>query len=441
MSFESTAETFVVGMFSNHPDAGALPITLLFRTMEIGPVDISIEDINGPIMSFTMTSSTTTVELPSSYVVDVPDLSDKEKGILVKTKAGKKISLFVSSLYSYSSDSYQALPSQLHYAGVYEYTYYAITPNTNTTGLKNRLLLIGNFDLTTVTIFVTRTIVIDGRTYSAGEEARIPIHSLETILIESDSPLTGTKVVTTRPITFLSGHQCAVIPDTSGNSCDFAIEQFPPTITWGKTFIFQMLASRTGGSHFTVLSSGSNNTVSLWCKLTSTNQTLEHNFTLESEGSFKTLEIAPDDVICSMVTTEPSMLTVLGTSENNDENLGDPLLMMIPPVEQFSNTTTYGKHDSLNSTYINLIVSGNYLDVLMDGTPMSSYTWNEVYVPSVGDGDSYSGFVTQFLVDNIDSHVFTTANGEANFSVIMYGFDFSIGYGLKIGMMLKPINR
>ena len=438
VSFESNAETFVVGMFSNHPNAGSLPIKLLITTMETEPVEISIESIFGQIVVLTMTSPSTEVIIPSTYVVSSAD--DTQKGFFVKTKAGKKISVSVSSSYEYSTDVYHALPG-IDYVGIDEYVYYAITPNTNTTDLKNRLLLIGNYNSTSVDIFPTEDVIIRNQLVAAGESTSIKLNLLETLLIESELPLTGTKVVTNKPITFLSGHQCAVVPTESGDSCDFAIEQFPPTITWGKKFMFQMLSSRTGGSHFTVLTSSSNNFVSLWCTLSSTNQTLEHNFTLETAGSYKSLEIAPDDVICSLVTTEPSVLTVLGTSENTDENSGDPLLMMIPPVEQFTTTTAYKNNENTNNTYINLAVMGDYSDLLMDNSPLLlSYEWDEVYAPGVDSDDAY-GFVTQFSVDDSSVHHFTTTGLNTTFSVVIYGFGFSVGYGQRTGMMLKPINR
>lgn len=422
-------------MFSNHPDVGPLPVKLLLTTMETEPVMVTIENITGTILNVTVSSTPTEIILPDEYVVSY--VNETQKGLLVKASSGKKIGVSVGSSYVYSTDSYNALPV-IEYAGIEEYTYYGITPYTNVTGLKSRLLLVGNHDHTTVTITVSQDATMTNDVVlNANQSHVIELNRLETLLIESEMPLTGSKVVSSKPISFLSGHQCAVVPE-SGTSCDFAIEEFPPTITYGKQFMLQMLSSRTGGSHFTILTSEKDTNVSLWCGLASSNQTLEHSFLLDSPGSFKALEIAPDDVTCSLITTKPCVLAVFGTSENNDENDGDPLLIMIPPVEQFSTIASYKNNENLTNTYVNLVVLGNdYSTIKLDDTSLPAYEWKEIQAPSLGN--DVFGLATRFEASDFMLHTIKAENDAANFNAILYGFDFSVGYGQRIGMMLKPI--
>ena len=434
-TFGSESSKFVIGMYSNHPDTGSLPVIVLVTSTENEAFELTIENITGPFMSVNINATQTEIILPHNYVVS--DESESQKGIFLRTNEKRKIGVSVinSSPMMHSTDSYHALPV-IKYAGLDEYVYYGITPNTNITGLKNRLLLIGTNDHTSVTITPTQQVTIKSKVITPNEAYTVELNRLETLLIQSQMPLTGTKVVSNKPITFLSGHQCAVVPE-SGNSCDFAIEQIPPTVTWGKRFMFQMLSSRTGGSHFTVLTSENSMNASLWCTLPSTNQSLQSSFTLEEAGDFKMLEIAPDDVICSLSTSKPSALVLFGTSENADEGSGDPLLMMIPPVEQFSSSSMFKSRENFNNTFINIVVMGNHSNVLKDGAPFSS-TWNEIKDPSKGI-DTF-GFATKIPVDDFNMHTITTNDTNTNISVLMYGLDFSVGYGQRVDTMLKPIS-
>ena len=420
-------------MFSNHPDAGSLPITVTITTSEDEPVNFVIESIDNDTLITGTVNPNKIIEvvLPDSYVVSY--VNETGKGLLLKTENGKKVSMSVGSHYTYSTDSYLALPL-IEYVGLESYTYYAITPNTNTSGLKNRVLVIGGYDHTDITIVTTQEAAINGTNLEPNVPYTVKLGRLETLMIESEFTLTGTKVVANKPVTFLSGHQCTVIPQT-GNSCDFAIEQFPPTITWGKKFMFSMLSTRTGGSHFTVLTSEDDTDVFLWCSLPSTNQSLEHNFTLSTAGNYKALEVAPDEVVCSLTTTKPSLLVVLGTSENADEGNGDPLLIMLPPAEQYSTQTSYRKDEKFNNSYVNIVVMGDRSDFFVDNVALSDDQWNEVQAPIVGG----LGFVTQLPINDSIVHNLTTTNSNTNFSAVVYGFEFSVGYGQKAGMRLNPI--
>ena len=427
-------------MFSNHPDAGCLPITLLITTTETEIFNFTIEAMDGLFYEGTVNyTGSTEVFLPPHYVVS--NVTKTNNGLAIKTEGGKRISVSVSSHYEYSSDSYLALPL-IAYTSLEEYIYYAVTPDTNITGLMNRVLLVGGYDNTTVTVIPTEDVdvstVINGDGFLLADQSyTFSINRLETILLESIFPLTGTKVVTSKPITFLSGHQCAVVPE-SGGSCDFAIEQFPPTINWGKTFIFPMLSSRTGGSYFTLMAAEKNTVADLWCSLITNNANISHQLILTNAGEYKSLEIAPDDVVCSITADKPVLVSVLGTSENADENNGDPLLFMIPPVEQYSTNISYTIiNEHFNSSFVNLVVTGDYNDILMDDITLSSQ-WSPILASNL-TADNITAYATHLQINDSETHNIATKNATTKFSAVIYGFKFSVGYGQRTGMTLHPV--
>ena len=430
VNIDSESNEFVIGMFSNHPEAGSLPITLLITTTGNESVNFTVESIDGIFYEGIVNPMEgLRVSISDSYVVS--NVTEIDKGIAIKADDEKRISVSVSSHYTYSSDSYLALPL-IEYINIDEYTYYAVTPDTNITGLMNRVLLVGGYDNTTVTVTPTEdvdvsTVINQDGSLLADQSHTFSINRLETILLESMFPLTGTKVVTNKPITFLSGHQCAVVPE-SGGSCDFAIEQFPPTINWGKTFIFPLLSTRTGGSYFTLVAAEENTVANLWCYSNSTQNTLTDFIEIGTSGDYINLFISPDDVSCSIVSNGSIIITLIATTEDSDESSGDPLMIMVPPIEQYSGDISFvTPSDDFDVAFINL-VSTSILISVNDEPIVDKWT-------SINSTDEVMlGFGLQFEI--IDDVNFLSTDDDVLFGGMLYGFNFSVGYGHVIGMRL-----
>ena len=416
-------------MFSNHPDAGSLPITLLISTLEHSNVSYTIKSSDGIIFEGNINSAETNkVLLPDSYVVS--DVTDTDKGLVIETDGGERISVSVSNHYIYSSDSYLALPL-IEYIDVEWYTYFAVTPDINTTGLHNRILLIGGHDNTVVAVSATSEanisteVVTDGILYE-GETYSFLLNELNTVLIESEYPLTGYKVTANKPITFLSGHQCAAVPET-GSSCDFAIEQLPPTITWGTEFLFPLIASRTGGSYFTIISSSANTQADLWCYSNTSKTNITDEIIFSESGEYINVLVAPDDIFCSVISNKSIMITLIATSEDIDYTSGDPFMMMVPPVEQFyNNVTLVVPDDDFETNFVNIISLED--NILVNGDTVES--WIDVH----GIQNDQLGFASQFQIyDDVNE---LSSSGSNLFAANVYGFNFSVGYGQIAGMNL-----
>lgn len=430
---DSESNYFTVGMFSNHPAAGNVPLALFITTGESEPVNVTVTSYNEELITGLVNPrETTEILLPDSFMVS--NVSDRYNGLIVQADKEKKVSVTVSNHHYYSSDSYLALPL-IEYHNVSEYIYYAVTPHGfNSTSLKNRVLLVGGFNRTNVTITPTQLIHIppdlspNGELYELipFERVTLELNQFETLLLESEYALTGTKVVTNRPITFLSGHQCAALPKDSNRSCDFAIEQFPPTLNWGKTFLLPVLSSRPGGSYLSILASEEDTNVTVTCYTFNRTQNLSSDFVISSPGDFSTMLIAPDDVYCSVVSNKPTLLTILSTSENYDTGDGDPLMLMVHPVEQYSIdefTFTADRRD-IGQHYLNLMVQGNTSDISLDDEPLS-VNW----APIFGVNEEVIGYGAQLGIANTTHTVSVRNNSLTRVGAMVYGFNFSVGYG------------
>eukprot|EP00058_Branchiostoma_floridae_P014878 XP_002600366.1 hypothetical protein BRAFLDRAFT_66599 [Branchiostoma floridae] len=72
----------------------------------------------------------------------------------------------------------------------------------------------------------------------------------------------GTRITSNKPVTLMSGVQCANVPAGIG-ACDHLVEQIPPLDTWGKRFVTVPLAVRTGGDIFRIVAARNGTTVNV----------------------------------------------------------------------------------------------------------------------------------------------------------------------------------
>jgi len=80
------------------------------------------------------------------------------------------------------------------------------------------------------------------------------MNRMQTFQFENLLDLTGSKVTSSKPIAFFSGHECADVPVGVGY-CDHLVEQFPSTQTWGQLFFTASLKSRISGEWYNVIGS------------------------------------------------------------------------------------------------------------------------------------------------------------------------------------------
>lgn len=394
--------------------------------------------MEGIILSQSITPyDITEIYIPDSYIVS--NISDTDKGLIVEADEGNTISLSVVNYNQFSGDSYLALPL-IEYYNVSEYIYYAITPNVNSSCLKNRVLIVSGFNETSVTIMPTQMITIPSDLSPTGEDhdvspsdsITVRLNQFQTLLIESENSLTGTQVISSKPITFLSGHQCAIIPgDAVNGTCDLIVEQLPPTMNWGKRFILPLLSSRQEGSYLTILASQPNTVSSLWCIFLEDGQNTTEVSTMTNEGDFSLLSVSPDDVICSITSNNPILVAMFATSQSETD--GDPFMMMINPLEQYTNgpISFAPINDNFTSNYLNLAIVGHPNHVLLDGmqiTDQSSLT--SVYTSN----GALLGYGVQ--LNATDNHTLSVINNSTTIAGWIYGFDFSVSYGQSIDMNL-----
>ena len=105
---------------------------------------------------------------------------------------------------------------------VEEYEYYAVMYHDPAN--DESILLVGCEDDTTITVSGTPLAL------------NFAISKQGTYLIRSSNDLSGTRIVSDKPISVFTGRECTNVP-VDVCCCDHLTEQVPPTVTWGNFFL------------------------------------------------------------------------------------------------------------------------------------------------------------------------------------------------------------
>lgn len=187
--------------------------------------------------------------------------------------------------------------------------------------------------------------------------------------------LSGTLVNATAPISVISGHICANIPDNSVVYCDYIDEILPPAHSYGKVFVFGYMYGR---QDFTIgIVAGNNYTiVDIYDDFGMLYETVNMS---HGDHIFRTFYQA---FTGSVISNEP----ILVTQYSHGSNLvfGDPAMMVVPALSNYGPKFEFNVLSGFTSSMGVVVPDGQASGLLLDGNafiPASSVT---VDVPWVG---------------------------------------------------------
>ena len=400
---ENAANEFIIG-FSTADELES-SLILFVTTPETNPVTFTVT-ANG--FSFTGTAfnnSSTEVSIPSTF--QVKSNSERNKGIYVKAEGENKIVVYGLSYHMYTSDAFLALPcSNL---AVEEYEYYAMTYPDRRPEFTSDVLIVGCEDNTLVTT----------------PSNTITLNRLETYLIKS-SDSTGMRITSTKPISFFSNQECSDIPTYSRSACDHLTEQLPPTSTWGTSFYAASLLGRNSGELFRIIIAKDSTTVTVNC--TTFSQVQVYN--LYVAGNWQEFQICPLS-FCTIESSSPILVIQFALGFELD-SIGDPFMMMIPPVEQYSNNYVFKALSSFSTNYITIYVATEYYQpnrIFVDDTSQVVSSWTSVYCSN----GLLCGYITRVSLTAGEHRVYHQ-DSHARIGVSAYGFSRGNSYGYPGGL-------
>ncbi len=342
----------------------------------------------------------------------------------------KKVSVYGLSQAVTTSDAFMVLPTNILGNRYFILSYpsdgiiYSLYKGQST---PSQFAIVASEDNTQITIYPKAETYRYGRqvqniTLNKGEvylvQAKINSHNL-------NSDLTGTEIIASKPIAVFSGHQRATVPVSSrslGNdkpSRDILIEQMPPVSTWGKNSIVVPFAKSQreityGNSLFRILAAEDDTEVLIDGVKVAT----------LSQGSFyEGILDRPHYIFAN----KPILVGAFKkTCGRDNDNLGDPFLTIMPPVEQYLeeyriiNVQVYepGNLKVYLEQFITVILPRQSFESFrIDGLPLSKNDFFDVpggqYVYAnikVSDGVHY-------------------LKADTGFGIVIYGYGIANSYG------------
>ncbi len=401
------------------------------------------------------------------FPADKVNLQSPEKrnqGFFIYSEEGKPISVIALAEEIHSSDAFKVLPCVHHPSDGYEY--YAVSVPISQIERqdddedddfsqasefldieeRSALVIVTTEDNTTLQITLTQNVYLfaddlkdqvpKGK-IEAGQPVTINIaKKIQTLYLGSDEDLSGSRVVSDKPIAFFSGHECGTVPSNI-SYCDHMNEQIPPTATWGKQFITAPLANRTSGDTFKIVASRDNTNVQIRC-------TSDKSMSVSlSRGEISQFVLSSDDS-CYFMSSQPILLVQFSMSSTLDGVfLSDPFMIVVPPVEQYR--SRYNTHsfrssvstkDQIGYYFLNILFPVHTLPsgIRLNDRNISSSEITEIPCPDSEEICAYS-----ILVEGVSDSPILRHVDNMRINAIVYWYEFRVGYGYFAGMTQRPI--
>ena len=401
-------------------------ISILLTSTETHPVQyfIEIPGVNYYYNGTIAANDMVIINLPTN--IEVTSYDDQDKGIYFATNSDK-VTVIGQTLELYSSDSYLALPIR-QIADVLAYVYYGIsTPRAiiHSYPLNSSVLVVGTENNTIMKLISTQptTIKVGNATTDLipGIQYTFMINRLQTIYISSLDDLTGTNIITDKPVSVFSGHECGNIPwDTE--FCSHLIEQIPPTALWGKVYYTGPLLRRSSYT-ITVLAAFNSSIIEIYC-----NNSVETYTVNEGEVINKVITLQK---YCAVYSNKKILVVQFSHGGTEDNNYGDPMMTLVPSNSWYLNELGFSTTHNYNfSHFINIIVTKQYYQpnliyLKTGGVNMSLDTqhWEPIRVNNITEV-----YITQMSISQGMSTVFH-CNLTAQMMVIVYGSSLHDSYG------------
>ena len=361
------------------------------------------------------------IALPSA--ADLGDLNDSVTNKGIHVTATGPVAVYAISKVKYTSDSYLALNSSLlgnEYIVLGWGNLHDGAPPLN----GSQLAIVATESNTTVSI--TPSFETEGHT--AGLSYNIVLQAGDTYQLRNtdDRPadLTGTVIVSDKPIGVYGSHRCANIPTTNQWFCDYIVEMLPPVNQWGVNHLTAPLENRTGGDTFRALASEPNTTISLdgvpLVPLLNRGEFRQFSFS-SSAGR----RISADKPI--LVAQYARSADADPPPGSNDQ--GDPFMSIVPATRHYKSSYTVCSFTSgFSANFLNIVAPDGVLGTV---TLNGGFIGAGAFTPIAGSGYSFA----QVAVTATRN----TVSAGGLIAVSAYGWNEYESYGHPAGLFVGDV--
>lgn len=239
----------------------------------------------------------------------------------------------------------------------------------------------------------------------------------------TNSDLTGSLIEADHPIAVFSGHNCAYVPDPKVKACNLLIEQLPSLQSWGRQFFVGTLAGRSSAV-IRVLATNDSTHV------------FENNRLVAVLNAGEFYENKNQTQHTMITSDQPVLVAQYSKGFDNGDNVGDPMMIVIAPTEQF--LSAYRIATPVRGSwhhYVNLVVPTHTLDsVRLDDVPvdkklflpfgLSRYSIGQIEVPFgthvIRGPEPFGLYSYGFGYDDASYDAYGNGGGQSMDQVIFY---------------------
>ena len=320
-----------------------------------------------------------------------------------------------------------------------EYEYFAISMNSSYYYYNSSVLIVGTSNDTLLKLTVTQLVTTrvgdaNATTLIPGREYSFVVNRLQTVYLSSTNDLTGTRIVTSKPVSVFSGHGYTGIPwDTYPRS--YLIEQMPPTTLWGNVYYVIPFTNPLSGYAVKVLAANEC-VVNVHC----TSSTNFNNTSTSLRRGESVFEMFLNNETCAIWSVFKILVVQFSIGYP-----GGPMMTLVSSSVHYLNNITFSSFifsdihddiyyddDCLWNHCINIIVLAQYYQpdmicMVTEGMNKSLDTqeWMPIKINNITEAYGTT-------IDNISSvgmGEIIHADKTARMSVIVYGFTCNGGYG------------
>lgn len=417
---------FYIGFMSSIGGAHFTDLKITIGTAA-DQADYVVEDTDGVIGQGDVSSdSPVSIVLPANkLLIENSNFDSREKGIHIYTTGDETIFVIGENSAEFLNYGVFLAYPCLTFETAVSYEYYVISTRA-TEFIRSLVLLVGCEDDTTITVTPTESISLPQDPQIADsisvtlEQGTVShefsLDQMQTLLLIGSNDLTGTKITSNKPLTVISGHECANVPFENSGCEPFAIH-VPPSATWGSNFLLAPYAGRDTTSTYRLISEEQASAF-----ITCGDRTFLASFTA-AIYEFRS------DEYCSLQSSKPLLVTQFAEGGGID-NKGDPAIAMMSPIDQYVKEITFltlPSNDFLMN-YISITVSlehYNPASILLDSETISC-EWKKIQKLVNGTLET-TGYGCNKTVSSkqkvYTQHTVSHEDPNGLLSVIVYGFN------------------
>lgn len=420
--------SFYLSFAPNGTNVDYLALYLTSRTKT--QCKIEITSLGYAKTVFINPGTVTSVFLPyiQPFSAEVRDVEQTSKGMAIRIQSDSDIVVYGHTHTNQSTDAFLGLPISSIGKEYFALCYQSFVAKFQRGSFKipGQFIIVANEDSTVIEISPSCKTLL-GK--PANQIFQILLNAGDVYLVQSDTAsssndLTGSHIISNKPISVLSGHNDTSIPDTSIRSngdhttTDVLVEMLPPVTSWGNSALVIPFATTQAPDLVRVVSAEDGNTINI----------NGIDVATLNAGQFYELQGVSQPLVIH--STNPMLVGQYMHSTVDSIPYGDPALTLVYPVEQYDTAYTIMsvQDPAYVANFINITTeTSNINTVELDGSVIAAGSFK----PIIGSSYSFAQLNVKQGVHNL--------RATKGFGVTVYALGGYDSYAYPGGTLLKPL--